>query len=198
MIQSEISKIENNNDFFYPPGGILIWIIAFIEILTFMMGLSSFIIQRNSDIVIFNLSKEMLNPYFGLINTAFLVIGGFFMARGLEELKINDNKSSANYILLAIISGFLFLFTKSLEYYQKIQIGVFIDYNDFFTYYWLLTLFHFTHVIIAIGILIYILIMVKKQYYSQNNYFDVESGAIFWHMCDIIWILLFPILYLLK
>ena len=93
--------------------------------------------------------------------------------------------------------GILFLFIKGYEFYDKIGHGLTIDYDSFFTFYWLLTGFHFIHVLVGVVILLFVARGIRKAVYSKDDYLDVESGGAFWHMCDLIWLFLFPVLYLL-
>ena len=93
--------------------------------------------------------------------------------------------------------GAIFLLLKGYEYYDKIETGIGLGTNTFFTFYWLITGFHFIHVILAIFILFALYISIKKNKYSMDDYLDVETGGAFWHLCDLIWILVFPIFYLL-
>ncbi len=182
---------------YYPPGGILIWMIVFIEMMTFMIALAVFVVQRSANIELFQESQQLLNKHFGVINTVFLVTAGFFMANALHKLKLGDSKASARNINVSILLGFSFLALKSYEYFDKITHGVGLDHSDFFMFYWLLTGFHFIHVLAGLVILIVLKFYIKKGYYSESNHEDVETGAVFWHMCDLIWLMLFPILYLL-
>lgn len=185
------------NSLYYPPGGILIWMVVFIELITFMIALTAFVVQRNGDIQLFQDSQQLLNKNFGVINTLFLVTAGFFMANALYKLKQGDNPNSAKKIKVAILFGVLFLGLKGYEYVEKINHGIGLEFSEFFTYYWLLTGFHFIHVLVGLVILGVLLIHVQKGTYSDDYHEDVETGAIFWHMCDLIWLILFPILYLL-
>ena len=93
--------------------------------------------------------------------------------------------------------GVLFLIVKGVEFYHKIDLGIGFNYNTFFTFYWLMTGFHFVHVLFGVGLLAYMYIAVKNGKYSAKEMFDVESSAAYWHMCDLIWVLIFPVLYLI-
>jgi nitric oxide reductase NorE protein len=95
-----------------------------------------------------------------------------------------------------MLFGMFFLVLKTVEYYDKIEDGLGMGYNTFFSFYWMLTLFHVVHVIVGLVILISIYFGVIKEKKSTTIE-DVEAGAAFWHMCDLIWLLLFPIIYLL-
>lgn len=171
--------------------------IVFVELITFMMGMGAFVVQRSQNLIVFQESQKLLNPIFGIINTIFLVTAGYFMALAVQNLKGGDNKASVQKIRVAILFGFSFLGLKGYEYFEKISHGVGLDYSDFFMYYWMLTGFHFIHVLAGIIILLALMVYIKKGQYTEIDHDDVETGAIFWHMCDLIWLILFPILYLL-
>ena len=95
-----------------------------------------------------------------------------------------------------MLGGLLFLVLKSFEYFDKIEAGLTMGYNTFFTFYWMLTLFHVIHVLVGLVILGSVYFGLKKTT-STTSIEDVEASAAFWHMCDLIWLLLFPIIYLL-
>ena len=186
----------NYKNIYYPPGGILIWIIIFLEIITFGMTLVAMKFYGNSNPVLFHESKLLLNITIGSINTVVLLTSGFFMAYALQLFKENNNQKSANFILLAILFGFIFIVFKAFEYANKIEHGLTLDHNIFFTFYWLLTGFHVVHVLVGIVILASIYVSLFKKN-SNINLEDFEAGAAFWHLCDLIWLLLFPVIYLL-
>ena len=100
-------------------------------------------------------------------------------------------------MLFGLLLGIVFLGIKGGEFYHKIALDIGLGYSTFFTFYWLLTGFHFVHVLLGIGILGYMFLAIRKKEYSAENMFDVEASATYWHLCDLIWILIFPILYLL-
>ena len=186
----------NYKNIYYPPGGILIWIIIFLEIITFGMALVAMKFYGNSNPVLFHELKLLLNITIGSINTVVLLTSGFFMAYALQLFKENNNQKSANFILLAILFGFIFIVFKAFEYANKIEHGLTLDHNIFFTFYWLLTGFHVVHVLVGIVILASIYVSLFKKN-SNINLEDFEAGAAFWHLCDLIWLLLFPVIYLL-
>ncbi|MCP5062518.1 MAG: nitric oxide reductase [Ignavibacteriae bacterium] len=188
----------NYKNIFYPPGGILIWMIILVEVLTFTIALIVFAFQRQDTLNLFNTSQAMLDKIIGTINTIVLLTSGFFMAESLHKLKLGNNVKSKLYLLVTIFFGIVFLALKSYEYGSKLNHGIGLNYNSFFTFYWLLTGFHFLHVLFGVILLTYIYKKIKSGKYSQNNFLDVETSASFWHMCDLIWMLLFPVLYLLN
>jgi len=181
---------------YYPPGGLLIWIIVFLELITFGAFLLVYLSFRQNDVETFNASQSMLNSTLGMINTIVLLTSGLFMAAGLFELKKGGNKAIP-YLAITIVFGVLFMALKGFEYHEKIELGIDFSTNRFWLFYWLLTCFHLIHVLVAVILLSYMLIKTKLGFYSASNFLDVEAAGIFWNMCDLIWVFLFPILYLL-
>ena len=90
----------------------------------------------------------------------------------------------------------MFLALKSYEYYEKLGSGLEMWDNMFYTFYWLLTGFHLVHVVVGMVILAYMSFKINAVK-SPTDALDLESGAAFWHMYDLIWLLLFPSLYLI-
>lgn len=186
----------NHKNFFYPPGGILIWLIIFVELFTFGAALITLVNQAALDPVLFHESRLQLNVAFGTVNTILLLTSGFFMANTVYELKQKNNTTAKKYLLATMLFGVFFLVLKSVEYASKIDAGLVLGYNSFFTFYWLLTLFHIIHLLVGLAILASFYFTLKKDA-NQLDMQDVEAGAAFWHMCDLIWLLLFPVMYLI-
>lgn len=185
------------NSFFYPSGGILIWMIVVVELITFIMGMGAFVVQRHANLTDFAAAQQHLNPLLGTLNTIILVTAGYFMAAAVRQLKQGQTRACVDHMARSIVFGLGFLGVKGYEYADKINHGLTMDTNSFFMYYWMLTGFHFIHVIVGLVIVTALMFSVKKGKYTATHHEDVESGAIFWHMCDLIWLLLFPVLYLL-
>ena len=192
-MESPAIKAKN---IYYPPGGILLWIVIFLELITFGMALVAMVYSGEQEPEVFHTSRLLLNPVYGTINTLFLLTSGFFMAVSVQKLKAGERKKALKFLTATMLFGMLFLVVKSVEYSSKIDAGLGLGHNTFFTFYWLLTLFHVIHVIVGLVILASVYFGLKKEN-SSTKMEDVEASAAFWHMCDLIWLLLFPIIYLL-
>jgi len=131
-----------------------------------------------------------------MVNTIVLLTSGFFMALSVKELRVNQKKRANQYLLFTMLFGVVFLVLKSFEYAQKIEAGLTFSYNTFFNFYWMLTVFHMLHVVAGLVILVFFYFGLKKKN-SNTKVEDMESGAAFWHMCDLIWLLVFPVVYLM-
>ncbi len=179
-----------------PPGGLLIWIVIFLELITFGLALVALVYYGRLNPIEFQESRAVLNTNYGAINTIFLLLSGYFMALSVKQFQLKSINISKQYLLLTMVFGLFFLALKAVEYSSKINQGYDLDYNTFFNFYWLLTGFHVIHVIVGLIILAY---FYMQLCINKNNVMteDYEAGAAFWHMCDLIWLLLFPIVYLI-
>lgn len=175
-----------------PPGGIFIWMLVALELLTFGMALLAFAVSGKSAPVLFHESRQLLDVRFGIANMFFLLTSGFFMAEAVRYFHRADLTRSRRALSLALGGGMLFLVSKGIEYSDKISHGHILGSNAFFTWYWLLTVFHLMHVVVGLIILIRL-----RSRLDRTRAEDLEAGGVFWHMCDLVWLLLFPALYLL-
>jgi len=119
-------KIDYKN-IYYPPGGILMWIIIFLELITFGMALVAFVFYGKEQPELFHQSRVQLNTTFGAINTIFLLSSGLCMANAVHEFKENNIQKSSLYFKLTMLGGTLFLLLKGIEYYHKIESGISLD-----------------------------------------------------------------------
>ena len=185
---------DDHNDPLKPPGGILVWIIVFLELITFGAGLVVFVVQSRQETSSFQTGRALLNQPVALVNTLILLTGGWCMANGIAALRRQRCIHAVRWVAGAIGTGVAFLVLKGSEFAEKIQHGVGFGNDSFFTLYWLLTGFHFLHVVVAVVILIFMRSGIRSGNYHRDHLHDVESSSVFWHMCDLIWLLLYPII----
>ena len=121
-------------------------------------------------------------------NTAVLVGSGWVAALALQEVR--SDRSGRPHLLVAIALGIVFLVIKVFEYHELFSAGIGIETDTFFTLYFLITGFHALHVIMGI-----VLLSIVFWWNSKAN---VETGTAFWHMTDLIWLLVFPVIYLTR
>ncbi|MBT0810369.1 cytochrome c oxidase subunit 3 [Litoribacter ruber] len=179
-----------------PPGGLLMWIVIFLEVITFGIGLARLVYNARLEPELFHTSRLQLNASIGAINTVILLSSGFFLAKGLHAFKQDNYLTTSFYLKWTLLGGWLFTMIKIFEYWNKLDAGLGMGANMFFTSYWLLTGFHLVHVVVGMVILGLMLRSLKTAP-EKMALVDVEAGAAFWHMCDLIWLLLFPALYLI-
>lgn len=192
-----VENNSNSKNIFYPPGGILIWFIIILEIFTFLGAVGVFLHYRKLSIAEFEKSQQLLSSMLGTINTLFLITSGYLVANAVQCVNNNQITKAILNLRFGLALGLLFLIIKAFEFFLKINLGIGFTYNTYFTFYWLMTGFHFVHVLFGIGLLFYNLHVVRKEKMTVANKYNLETTAVYWHMCDLIWVLIFPVLYLL-
>jgi nitric oxide reductase NorE protein len=194
LIKTNLTPVP---DFMAPSGGFMIWVFIFCELMGFGLGLIMFAFQKSLAPEMFSSSQELLNPLYGTINTLVLITSGFLVALASKSYHNNNKHKTIKLLSGASVLGVVFLILKSIEYNEKMNMGITLGHNTFFDFYWLLTAFHAFHVLFGVIILLVLILKTYKETPYAEEDFNFETGCIFWHMCDIIWILVFPIIYLL-
>ena len=189
----------------YPPGDFGVWIIIYVELLTFGLFFIGYAFSRRSNLEMFNTSQLMLNQVTGFINTLILVTSSYFVAKSVQYMRNMtqdtieaSNKKASVWLSFAIIFGIAFLFVKGSEFAHIFGEGITLSTNKFFMFYLLLTMFHFMHVVLGTIILFNIRQRTKIAAYTPEDHRGFESGASYWHMVDLLWIVLFPLVYIIR
>lgn len=180
------------------PGEAGIWIFIFGDMLLFSLFFLMFLYYRNLDIDTFVSSQSLLNLNLGAVNTLLLLTSSWFVALGLHAARKAQSDSAAKLFSLAFLCGLGFGFVKYLEWGEKIRAGYTLTSNDFFMYYYVFTGIHFLHVIIGMGVLAFLVAKARAGKCLSEDVPTYESGGAYWHMVDLLWIVLFPLLYLVK
>lgn len=189
------TSLEKN--IFYPPGGILIWIIIALELGTFGGAFVFYFFQRAENYELFKQSQNFLNRDLAAINTLVLIISGYFAANAVLAYKAGKRPISIRNFRIAAFLGFLFVAFKCFEYYEKVVAGKLLGENLFFDFYWMLTGFHVVHVLLGIGLLLGTCLQIRDHKEMSDGASNVYTVASFWHLCDLIWVFLFPVIYLI-
>lgn len=189
----------------YPPGDFAVWIIIYVELLTFALFFLGYIISRRSDIELFNGSQEILSQTSGFINTFILITSSYFVVKAVSVIKNMTqenykefNTKASRWLLLALTCGIAFLLIKITEFSHIFGLGINLSTNKFFMFYILLTGFHFMHVLLGSVILFNIYQKTRIYGYTPDDHKGFESGASYWHMVDLLWIVLFPLIYIIR
>ncbi len=172
------------------PGDPMIWVLVFSELVAFGLFLGAFIIARAISPTVFASGQAALEPGLAGLNTLVLVTSGWAAARGTASARVDRCRQARLWLLLAMTLGGAFAAIKLVEYAHEMGKGIGLETSPFFTLYFLLTGFHLLHV--CLGILI--LAVVGRR----ADPVHVETGTVFWHMVDLLWIVIFPIVYLVR
>jgi nitric oxide reductase NorE protein len=177
----------SDNPFDELPGDLMIWVLIVSELLAFGAGLAAFLAVRIGDPAGFAAAQEHLHATAAGANTLVLVSSGYLAA--LAVRRRTTGLGATLPLLSAAALGLVFLMVKGTEFADLARAGISTETHAFFTFSYLLTGFHAAHV--AAGVLILLLLI---RFDAPRN---VEAGAQFWHMVDLVWVILYPVVYLL-
>ncbi len=176
-----------------PTGRLAVWWIVASEIVIFGGVLVPYVLLRllHDD---WTAQAANTNIIAGSINTFVLLTSSLFIVLAHNAAEHGENKKAFNYIWLTILGGLIFLVVKSIEWSTEIHHGYTITSNLFWSFYYLAAGIHGLHVIAGMVIMGIISLDVRKK----QNMHRVELIGIYWHFVDIVWIFLFPLLYIAK
>jgi nitric oxide reductase NorE protein len=180
------------------PGDPGVWIFILADCCAFALFFLIFTVGRMGDPALYEHSRQMLDANLGLLNTLILLTSSYFMVRAVEAARHGERSKVIRNLILAMGIGAGFAVTKVIEYSTKIHHGITMLTNEFFTYYFVFTGIHFLHFIIGIGVLAVCLAKSRKDPLDARYVTWIEASGCYWHMVDMLWIVLFPMLYLLR
>ena len=180
------------------PGDLAVWFFILAELLAFAVFFLSYAFARARNVALFNESQLTLDLNSGAINTVLLITSSWFVVLAIKAVKRDDTAIGARWLAAALLGGFGFLVVKVLEYAAKFDAGITMSTNTFYMFYISLTFFHFMHVILGMVILGVLLVKTLRGAYGSHEYHVLESGGAYWHMVDLLWIVLFPLVYVMR
>jgi nitric oxide reductase NorE protein len=182
----------------YPPGDLAIWIFILAELSVFAVFFAAYAFTRMNNVELFNEFQQHLDRQAALINTLALITSSYFVVRAVSAIREGSSKLCVRWLLAALSMGVVFLVVKGGEYAHHFGEGITLSTNTFYMFYLSLTFFHFMHVIMGMVILSAVAVMAHKGKYSAGEHTGVETGASYWHMVDLLWLILFPLVYVMR
>ncbi|OGQ04043.1 MAG: cytochrome C oxidase subunit III [Deltaproteobacteria bacterium RIFCSPLOWO2_12_FULL_44_12] len=186
-----------------------IWLFLVTEILLFGGLFVVYIIFRALYPEMFHEASHHLNKVLGGINTVVLICSSLTMALAVDRTRQNDSPKANQYMLMTLFFAACFMIIKYVEYSHKFHEGLLPGANFtfeaiqhpktplFFSLYFMMTGLHGIHVLAGMGLITWVLWRSNKGQFSSAYYTPVELVGIYWHLVDLIWIYLFPLLYLI-
>uniref|UniRef100_E6QL45 Cytochrome c oxidase, subunit III n=1 Tax=mine drainage metagenome TaxID=410659 RepID=E6QL45_9ZZZZ len=204
------------------------WLFLLTEVMFFGGMFTAYLIYRNWYYPAFVAGSHTLSIVLGTVNTGVLITSSFTMAMGVWCAETKRQKGLIVSLVLTLILGLAFLGIKADEYHEKYVLhhipGAHFDAMSFvhpkaeagqpaepglpldmaqktevyFSLYFAMTGMHALHMIIGMGLLIFMIVKASRGAYSNGNIAFVENFGLYWHFVDIVWIFLFPLLYLIS
>lgn len=185
------------------------WVFLATEVMFFGGLFTGYTVYRYAYPQAFASASNHLDIWLGTVNTAVLISSSFTMALAVRSAQLGERKPLMLFLVFTILLGAMFLGIKFTEYYFKfgehLVPGSAFRYETslarpaeiFFSFYFVMTGMHAVHMIVGIGLLAALTVMASRGCFSTAYHTPVELVGLYWHFVDIVWIFLFPLLYLL-
>lgn len=175
-----------------PPGGVLMWIIVAVELLTF--GIGFFVIADLRHDPAFALGQAALDRRVAWALTALLVTSGGLAAEGVRRYRAGALGAARRWFRAAGAGGLGFLALKGADFAHHVAAGDVLGASPFWDAWWLATGFHAAHVVVGV-ILLFAVAGRAGQATFEDDETAIVGSALFWHLCDVVWFFLLPLLY---
>jgi nitric oxide reductase NorE protein len=180
------------------PGDSGVWVFIFADMCAFALFFLLFVVGRMADPELYESSRQQLDLWFGLANTLILLTSGAFMAKAVRQARAGAWDAARLSLLLTLAVGLLFAVSKALEWDAKARAGIGLTSNEFFTYYFVFTGIHFLHFAVGVAVLGVLIARCRQPLPQPDKLRWIEAGGAYWHMVDLLWIVLFAMLYLMR
>jgi cytochrome c oxidase subunit III len=190
------------------------WVFLVTEVLFFGGLFTAYLVYRTWYPLEFGVASEELDIFWGTLNTAVLIGSSLTMALAVHAAQTGSRRLTTLFILLTMALGTVFLGVKALEYAHKFDEhfvpGASFDLAHFaglkhphaaeifFSLYFVMTGLHALHMIIGLGVMTVLATLAWRGHFSPEYHSPIEIGGLYWHFVDIVWIFLFPLLYLIN
>ena len=179
------------------PGELGIWVFILGDLSIFGLFFVTFVVGRSQEPALFNAGRAQLHIAWGAFNTLLLLTGSLFVVWAVHAARDGLAKQSSRYLAWAIGCGAFFGANKVVEYTTKIASGYGPGHDIFFTYYFCFTGLHALHLVLALAVLIRMRWLLAQPDFGKNDIGTLETAATYWHLVDLLWIVLFALLYLM-
>jgi len=186
------------------------WTFLITEVLFFGGMFAAYAVYRNLYFPAFASTSKFMNVPLGATNTAVLICSSLTMAMAVRSAQLSQRKALIRFLLLTMFFGAVFLGVKAFEYHEKwvehLIPGLNWHYEDtryahqaqiLVFLYFVMTGMHAIHMIIGEGLLLSLVIMARRRRFTDRWYTPIDMIGLYWHFVDIVWIFLFPLLYLI-
>ncbi|MCU0376687.1 MAG: cytochrome c oxidase subunit 3 family protein [Bacteroidales bacterium] len=188
-------------------GKLGMWIFLFTELFLFGGLFLVYAVFRAKYSAEFHLAAGELNAFIGTMNTVFLLFSSMTVAMSLTAIQKGDRKLALFLVFVTILLAGLFMVNKYFEWSHKFEYGIYpgsevlknMSHGEllFFGLYYMMTGLHALHVLVGMVLLSINVVKIRSGSVNSDHYLMLENSALYWHLVDLIWIFLFPLLYLI-
>ena len=181
------------------PGDLFIWYVIALELATFSVMFVAYAFTRAWHVELFNASQQRLDVGMGALNTGLLLTASWCVARAVLALRdAGARRAALGWLAAGGVLGIGFVVVKLGEYADKAAQGIGLSTNLFFDFYFILTGFHLAHVLVGLIALAIVGVGIARQPADAPDAHALETAAAFWHLVDLLWLVLFPLVYVMR
>ena len=177
------------------PGDVHMWVMVLGDLIVFSSYFLIYLIYRSMDPESFLRAQQHLDINIGSINTVVLLTSSLFVARSVLSARAGAHRQAIGFVYAAGGCGMLFMVLKGYEWAAKISAGH-TNSDMFFSFYYVITGVHLVHVLI--GLIVLGVVVRELQNPGRRRTWMVETGATYWHMVDLLWVIIFGLLYVMR
>jgi nitric oxide reductase NorE protein len=172
------------------------WVFVLGDLVIFSTYFIIFMVYRSQQRQLFLESQQHLSLNIGVLNTLLLLASSWFVARSVQLTRAGDYNRAMRLTVFGGLCGVAFILIKVYEWSAKISHGMTFPSNGFFMFYYMLTGVHLFHV--ALGLVFLGVVFFELRNPRLRRVSMVETGATYWHMVDLLWIVIFALLYVMR
>ncbi|MEQ6289099.1 cytochrome c oxidase subunit 3 [Vogesella sp. GCM10023246] len=177
------------------PGDLAMWFFILAELAVFGLFFAIYGVVRARQPELFAAGQQQLSLLPAIINTLLLIAGSAAVAAAVRSFAAGRARHGQRWLLASLACGGGFLLLKSMEFAAKFGAGITLSSNDFWMFYLALTGFHYLHVVLGMVIIAAVYVRARQGAYDAANHVGVETAAAYWHMVDLVWLVLFALVY---
>jgi cytochrome c oxidase subunit 3 len=180
------------------PGNLAIWAAILAEMSEFAVMFVVYFLAKVHNPEVFAIGPLKLNTLAGTVNTLVMLTSSFFVIRAVIAMRADKPAVSARWLWGAAISGGIYLLVKYFEYRWNTAHAITVETNLFYAVYYYVTFNHFLHVGWGTAAIIWVIYRINAGAYSHTEHEGLINIAVYWHMIDLAWITIFPLLYVIR
>jgi nitric oxide reductase NorE protein len=180
------------------PGDVGFWTFIAADATLFALLFFQFSLDRSSHVSVFDEGQRALLVPLGAINTVVLVTSSWLLASAVRAAHHRKTQRATRLIAGTVLLGIVFAVLKVGEYQVELTSGHTVSSSSFFMYYFVITGIHLVHLMVGVIALVIIGLRVRRDTGSEQDRVILECGASYWHLIDLLWMFIFPLIYLAR
>jgi nitric oxide reductase NorE protein len=180
------------------PGEEGIWVFVLGDMTVFAMFFATFMYSRGKNPDTFARDHTSLNVALGTVNTVLLLTSSLFVVLAVQRVLTGDHHRATKLFGAALACGLGFIMVKAVEWTHLFTAGITVGTGEYFSYYFMFTGIHLAHVLIGCAVLSRLIAVTRQPELAGRAPLLCEAGGIFWHMVDLLWVVLFALFYLMR